>query len=140
MFLGELISEFRAERDLTMQQFADLAGLSKAYISMLEKNQHPQSKRPLVPSIATCAKIAHAMSISLDELMSALNGDQSIHLGAHNNDENNSLSDQEDELISLFRQLNDEGQEKLIDNCRDLVASGRYIKNNESDLVDKKEA
>lgn len=31
-------------------------------------------------------------------------------------------------LLGLFRKLNDEGQEKLLDLADDLVASGKYIK------------
>lgn len=34
----------------------------------------------------------------------------------------------EERLLALFRQLNDEGQEKLIDSADDLVESGKYIK------------
>lgn len=33
-----------------------------------------------------------------------------------------------DELLALYRHLNEEGQERLLEYARDLVASGRYIK------------
>ena len=42
-------------------------------------------------------------------------------------------------IANALTQLNDEGQEKLLDYAADLVASGRYIKNYQSE-VDKKEA
>lgn len=42
-------------------------------------------------------------------------------------------------LTSLFSELNEEGQEKLVQYAGDLVASGRYIKNYQSG-VDSKEA
>lgn len=51
---------------------------------------------------------------------------------------NNGISAKELQLLSIFRKLNEEGQDKLIDNGRDLVASGRYIKNNESGMVGEK--
>lgn len=34
----------------------------------------------------------------------------------------------EEQLISLYRDLNDEGREKLVDYADDLVSSGKYIK------------
>lgn len=40
-------------------------------------------------------------------------------------------------LVDLFRQLNDEGQDKVCEYTSDLVASGRYIKNNENGMVEE---
>lgn len=34
----------------------------------------------------------------------------------------------EEQLVNLYRELNEEGQEKLVDYADDLVASGKYIK------------
>ena len=44
------------------------------------------------------------------------------------------LSAAEESLLSSYRTLNAEGQEKVSDYAADLVASGRYIKNNKADL------
>ena len=41
MTLGELIKEYRSKNNLSMDAFADKSGISKAYISLLEKNKHP---------------------------------------------------------------------------------------------------
>ena len=49
MTLGELVHAYREERGMSMQEFADRSNLSKAYISMLERNRNPQSGRPPVP-------------------------------------------------------------------------------------------
>ena len=127
MFLGEIIAKYRSEKGLTMQQFADRADLSKAYISMLEKNQHPQSKRPLVPSIATCAKIAKAMNMQLDELMAVLDDEQSIHIGqvAQSGDDD-ILTSQETSLLELFRRLNGVGRDNVVEYVRILVDSGLF--------------
>ena len=43
-------------------------------------------------------------------------------------------------LASALDQLNEEGQDKLLDYAEDLVASGRYIKNNSDKLGNKKYA
>ena len=47
------------------------------------------------------------------------------------------LSSSEASLLSDFRQLNSEGQEKLLDYAADLVSTGRYIKSNQPDMVEK---
>ena len=40
----------------------------------------------------------------------------------------------EDHMIALYRELNHEGQEKLIDYADDVVASGKYIKSDSDSL------
>lgn len=40
----------------------------------------------------------------------------------------------EDHMIALYRELNHEGREKLIDYADDLVASGKYIKSDPDNL------
>ncbi|MEY8365391.1 helix-turn-helix transcriptional regulator [Anaerovoracaceae bacterium 41-7] len=80
MKLGEFIHNYRVENKLTMQDFANRSGLSKGYISMLEKNQHPQSRRQLTPSLETYQKIAIAANLSLDELISVLDGNEMVSL------------------------------------------------------------
>lgn len=80
MYLGGLIKEYREKYNLTMDEFAKKAGLSKGYISMLEKNQHPQNKRKIVPSLETFRKAAKAMGLSVDDLMKAVDGDQPVSL------------------------------------------------------------
>ena len=63
MTLGELIREYREQHSMSMEEFARLSGLSKGYISMLEKN------KPIIPSIATYDGVATAMHVSAAELM-----------------------------------------------------------------------
>lgn len=43
MKLGEWIKQYRAERKLSMQDFADMCGFSKAYIGQLEKGINPST-------------------------------------------------------------------------------------------------
>lgn len=78
MFLGEIIYKFRKEKHLTMEAFANLSGLSKGYISMLEKNKHPQSSRKLAPSMETFKKVANAMGIDAETLVRMTSKDQLI--------------------------------------------------------------
>ena len=53
---------------------------------------------------------------------------------------NDNISEDELNLISLYRELNSEGQKKLIDFADDLVATGKYIKSDSDDLVQGKHA
>lgn len=50
------------------------------------------------------------------------------------------LDEAELRLLVLYRNLNIEGREKLLDNADDLVASGKYIKNDPDQLAKEKNA
>ena len=50
MRLEERIKQLRINRNMTMQQLADLSNLTKGYISMLERGLNPSTKKPIVPS------------------------------------------------------------------------------------------
>lgn len=78
MKLGSIIKDFRKQNNLTMQEFANISGLSKGYISMLEKGKHPQNNREIIPSIETVSKIATAMNLSLNELLESIDSSQQI--------------------------------------------------------------
>lgn len=80
MYLGEIIYKYRKEKKLTMDAFSQLSGLSKSYISMLEKNKHPQSSRKLIPSVETFKKVAKAIEIDTDELFRMVSGSQLVKL------------------------------------------------------------
>lgn len=48
--------------------------------------------------------------------------------------EDETLSDADQDLLDLSYQLNEEGQEKLLDYADDLVSSGKYIKSDETQV------
>lgn len=58
MRLEERIKQLRINRNMTMQQLADLSNLTKGYISMLEKGLNPSTKKPIVPFL-TFHNVAH---------------------------------------------------------------------------------
>lgn len=47
------------------------------------------------------------------------------------------VTSSEARLLSSFRELNAEGQEKLLDYAADIVASGRYIKSDQLVMVEE---
>lgn len=69
MKLGEKIKILRKQRKMTMQDLADASDLSKGYISMLEKGENPQSKKPIVPSLNTVSNIAESLGFTIEQLL-----------------------------------------------------------------------
>lgn len=69
MTLGEVVNRYRKDHGLTMEEFARKSGLSKGYISMLEANENPRSKKPIVPSLDTYRAVAAATGQSLSDLI-----------------------------------------------------------------------
>ena len=69
MELKTFINSYRTEHNLTMEQFAKSASLSKGYISMLEKGYNPQTGKKIIPSISALNNIAIATGTDLDHLL-----------------------------------------------------------------------
>lgn len=84
MKFGEYIKDYRAKNKITMQALADAAGLSKGYISVLEKGFRPGQKSPVIPSIDTYHKIATAMGITVGELFEAIDSDCLVDIARAN--------------------------------------------------------
>lgn len=78
MFIGQFIKEYRSNHGLSMQDFADLTGLSKAYIGMLEKIYNPKTNQPISPSLDKLNLIATGIGLSLDDLLKELDGNQPV--------------------------------------------------------------
>lgn len=74
MTLGEIIKKYRIENNLSMDSFSDKSGISKSYISLLEKNRHPKTGKPISPSIQCIRQVADAMNMDFDVLFSTMDG------------------------------------------------------------------
>lgn len=86
MRLGHIVHEYRKANDITMDEFAKLSGLSKSYISMLEKNVNPRNNKPISPSMATLKSVANAMGMDPNDLFNQLDDDQKVMLNHTEND------------------------------------------------------
>ena len=80
MHLGEIIKEYRDKNNLSMDKFAKMANVSKAYISVLERNKRPKTGKPVIPSIPVIKNVAEAMNMSFDDLFNLLEDNQLISL------------------------------------------------------------
>lgn len=79
MRLGAIIREYRESTQISMEQFAKRAGLSKSYINTLERGHHPTTNEAIYPSMGTVVKCARAMTISVDDLLEKI-GDDNIRV------------------------------------------------------------
>lgn len=81
-FLGDIIFEYRKSKNLSMDEFAKLSGMSKAYIGMLEKNINPSTNKPITPTLNTYKNIANAMNVDLDILLKMLSPESDVILSS----------------------------------------------------------
>ena len=83
MTLGDIIYEYRMTHNkMSMDAFSEKSGISKAYISLLEKNKHPKTGKPIAPSVQ-CIKQAADMNIDFNILFSMIDSDVTVK---NNND------------------------------------------------------
>ncbi len=80
MTLGDIIKEYRQAHSLSMEEFSRYSGLSKAYISLLEKNKHPKTGKPIIPSLYTIRRVGVALGMSFDDLFSKLDNDYLVEI------------------------------------------------------------
>ena len=106
MTLGEIISNYRGENQISMDEFAKRAGLSKGYISMLEKNKNPRNNKPIIPSMDTIWKVACAMNMELDEIFPMLDKDLLINISGIEKE----IGEFDQKILSDFHELDIQGQ------------------------------
>lgn len=112
MELKTFINSYRTEHNLTMEQFAKSASLSKGYISMLEKGYNPQTGKKIIPSISTLNNIAIATGTDLDHLLKIIDD---IEVSLDSSAQDLIISNpQEEQLIIGYRNLTTANQKELL--------------------------
>ena len=86
-------------------------------------------------SISTMLRVFDALDLDIESVADG-------HLAPRNNrlpvpHKKSATSTKDEALLNSFHQLNDEGQEKVVDYSDDLVQSGKYIKTNSPELGEK---
>ena len=97
MILGDLIKDYRLKNDYSMDDFAKKCGLSKAYISILERNINPINQKPVVPSLETIKAVSKAIGMDFNDVINILDGNQPVSLVP----ESDPLDEQLMELLRL---------------------------------------
>lgn len=123
MNLGEIIKKFRDDNELSMDKFAKMSGLSKAYISVLEKNKRPKTEKPVTPSIPVIKNVAEAMNMSFDELFNMLEDNQIVSIA---------LDDVIKKITEVSVQLHTDRQIKVYDYATEQLRE----QNNNNNVVD----
>ena len=88
MKVSELLKRYRKENDLSLSEFAKRADLSKGYVSMLERGVNPRNNKPISPTLVSLDKIAKAMNINFDDLLTLLDSDELLSI-----DENDTINE-----------------------------------------------
>ena len=120
MLLGDVIYNYRARNKMTLKEFAARSGLSVSYVNQLERNRNPKTNEPIVPSLETFSKVAIAIGITLDELLSMVDENQPV--GLESTSARQPLSSAEHTLLCRYRALDDYGREQLLDFAGYLVS------------------
>lgn len=76
--LGDIIKKYRNEHGLSMDSFSEKSGISKAYISLLEKNKHPKTGKAIAPSVQCIKQAASGMDMDFNDLFCMIDGDVSL--------------------------------------------------------------
>ena len=128
MTTGERMRMRRKEIGMSAEKLAELLGKSPATIYRYENGDI--EKMPV--------DFLEPLSEALNTTPAALMGwadediDHSLPLSGPA-----SITSKEEELLDLHRQLNEEGQGRLLEYADDLVSSGKYIKSDPLGLVAK---
>lgn len=80
MTLGEIIKEYRTRTGESMDIFAKKSGLSKAYVSVLERNINPISQKPPIPSVQKIKAVAAAVGLDFNDVIAMLDEDSLISI------------------------------------------------------------
>lgn len=122
MSIGTRMKERREELGITQTKLAEMIGVTKGAVGNYETDVNS-------PKASIMYKVFAALQCDANYL----------YQDELSKPESDMLPSEERAMLRLFRQLNEEGKEKLTDYADDLVQSGKYIKSSEIQM-DRKEA
>lgn len=82
MYIGEIIKEYRTNNKISQRAFASRTSLSPSYINTLEKIYNPKTGNPYSVTTDVANEIAKAMNMSIEELLSKINGNQEFTINS----------------------------------------------------------
>lgn len=125
MDFKDKIRSLRVDMGATLEQIGNEVGVSKATVKRWESGEIANIRRDKIYKLAQALHTTPAYLMGWDEESSSASQPIAISPG-------------EDQLLSLYRNLNAEGQEKLLGYATDLAATGNYKKNNQLCLSERK--
>ena len=111
----EIINRLKKEKGLTNAQIAKMSGVTLSTLDKITSGANTN------PKLDTLQAICAVLGCTLNDFME-INPENKNSPGA------DSSAPREKRLVNLYRELNEEGQDKLVDYADDLVSSGKYIK------------
>lgn len=130
MTLGDIIKEYRTNHGMNIRDFSTRSGLSRAYISILERNVNPKTGKPVAPSIEIIKKVADAIGKDFNEIFSSIDSTTKIIVNRHIADCRNSSSGNPPEIaVAASRSDTSESMD-----C--LLKEAVYISKHENEVLD----
>lgn len=124
MEVGELISLFRKQSGMTIDELSAKSGVPKG---TLNKIIGGVTKAPTLDNMKSIAK-------ALGKTLADFDDEPIPAKKSPGGSEGVEGDDLRSVLVHNFDQLNQEGQEKLVDLSDDMVSSGKYIKTDKNQL------
>lgn len=120
----EILLDIMGEKNLSIPDVARATGLSDSTIrSIINRKQS-------TIALSVAFKISDGLNVPIECLDGA---DQEKHTGVK-------ITSTEQCLLENYRSLNEEGQEKIVDYVDDIARSGKYKKDNHSEMGNQKQA
>lgn len=107
------IKKLRIENDMSQSQLADKLGVTRAAVSQWENGT-------FYPRMGMIQKMAGVFHVKVSDVIGQ-------------NEPDGSLSYDEEQLLSAYRQLNAKGRARLLEDAKTMIVSGLYApaKNNQ---------
>lgn len=109
--IGDTIKYFREKSGMSQQELAEELGLARSSIATWEINKN-------CPSLENITTLCRIFNISSDRLLGI-----ERTVGAYT-----PISEEERNIISLYRELNDKGRQMILDTLTAYSLSGMYQK------------
>lgn len=135
MHIGRYIKKYRDTNNLSMAEFAKESGISKAYVSVLEKNRDPRNGKEIIPSIPIIKKVSDTIGISFDDLLNSLDENQIIALNETKTEKNLNSSTLQ-KINSTSSQLEHKRQLIVLDTAETQLEQQNTVEDSKNTVVE----
>ena len=135
MHIGRYIKKYRDTNNLSMAEFAKESGISKAYVSVLEKNRDPRNGKEIIPSIPIIKKVSDTIGISFDDLLNSLDENQIIALNETKTEKNLNSSTLQ-KINSTSSQLEHKRQLNVLDYAETQLDQQNTVEDSKNTVVE----